>query len=147
MFLTCHGHNVVARKESSLAVCWCWWISCVNASDNFRSSTMFHFPSDDFSCYITSTRDGMDYAEKRKPIFKLRSNKNLVAECFNNILVSDSRVSWKLKPPKSSHFKTFSYFIFSLLILTTSKKKNHSKEFYLLEGERSQTRPLLTFTP
>jgi hypothetical protein len=69
----------------------------------------------------------MDYAEKRKPIFKLRSNKNFVAECFNNILVSDSRVSWKLKPPKSSHFKTFSYFIFSLLILTTSKKKKPFK--------------------
>ncbi|KAL9380044.1 hypothetical protein Peur_028526 [Populus x canadensis] len=43
-------------------------------------STMFHLPSDDFSRSITSKWDGMDYAEKRKPIFKLRSNKNVVAE-------------------------------------------------------------------
>jgi len=52
----------------------------VNASDNFRSSTMFDLPSDDFSRSITSTWDGVDYAEKRELISKLRSNKNLVAE-------------------------------------------------------------------
>lgn len=82
LFCSCPAMDITSQlhDESSLTICWCWWISCVNASDNFRSSTTFRFPSDDFSRYITSTWDGMDYEEKRKHIFKLRSRKNLVAE-------------------------------------------------------------------
>jgi len=52
-------------------------------------------------------------------------NPNMIM--FNNILVSDSRVSWKLKPPRSSHFKTFSYFFFPLDSYQSKKKNKKQK--------------------